>query len=284
MMTKMFLRIYYIARGRRLMIYREVEIGNAVLRTYVLSNYPNIDMERRRAFILICPGGGYHFCSEREAEAVAIRFNSLGYNAAIIYYTCNPTGEGHREEGIFPEPQDELARAVAWIRCNADELNTDPHKIAVLGFSAGGHLAAGLGVFWPEYGIMSRPDALVLCYSVITSGEYAHRGSIDNLIGNRTALLEKVSLEKQVTKQTPPTFLWTTRTDQSVPYQNSTMFAQALSRCGVTNQIHIYDDGVHGLSLGTREVMNPGRPVNLSVADWPERADAFLQSVMGTVF
>lgn len=283
-MTKKPQWIYYIARSRRLMIYREIEIGGAVLRTYVLSNYSNIDMQRRRALILICPGGGYHFCSEREAEAVAIRFNSLGYNAAVIYYTCNPTGEGHRAEGIFPKPQEELARAVAWIRCNADDLNTDPHKIAVLGFSAGGHLAASLGVFWPEYGIMSRPDALVLCYSVITSGEYAHKGSIDNLIGNRTELMDKVSLEKQVTAQTPPTFLWTTRTDQSVPYQNSTMFAEALTGCKVANRIHIYDDGVHGLSLGTREVMNPNRPVNLSVADWPERADAFLQSVLGPVF
>ena len=266
------------------MIYREIQIGKAVLRTYVLSNYPGIDMARRRAFILICPGGGYSYCSEREAEAVAIRFNALGYNAAVLYYTCNPAGDGHREDGIFPEPLEELARAVAWIRCNADDLNTDPGKISVLGFSAGGHLAASLGVYWSEYGAMSRPDALVLCYSVITSGNLAHRGSIDNLIGNRKELLEKVSLEKHVSVQTPPTFLWTTRTDQSVPYQNSTMFAEALDRSGVRNSIHVYEDGVHGLSLGTPEVMNPGRSGNPDVTDWPERASSFLQTVFGPVF
>ncbi|MCR5443329.1 MAG: alpha/beta hydrolase [Sphaerochaetaceae bacterium] len=266
------------------MIYREIGIGKALLRTYVLSNYKDLDLTRRRAFILICPGGGYHFCSEREAEAVAIRFNSLGYNAAVLYYTCNPLEEGHREEGIFPEPQEELARAVAWVRCNAENLNTDPSKIAVLGFSAGGHLAASLGVFWPEYGEISRPNALVLCYSVITSGPLAHRGSIDNLIGNRTDLLETVSLEKQVTDKTPPSFIWASDKDPSVPCQNSIMFKEALESCGVRAELHLYDSKVHGISLASREVMNPGVSYNPDVSDWPERADKFLQSVLGPVF
>lgn len=266
------------------MIYRETGIGKARLRTYVLSNYNDLDPDRRRAFVLICPGGGYRFCSEREAEAIAIRFNSLSYNAAVLYYTCNPDGEGHRDEGIFPEPLEELAQAVAWVRCNADELNTDPAKIAVLGFSAGGHLAASLGVFWPEYGAASRPDALVLCYSVLTSGEYAHRGSIDRLIGNRTELRDKVCLEKQVGPDTPPAFLWATRTDPSVPYQNSVLFSNALEENGVHHELHLYGSGGHGLSLGTREVMKPDKPFNADVGDWPERADAFLQSVLGPVF
>jgi len=266
------------------MIYREIGIGKALLRTYVLSNYKDLDLTRRRAFILICPGGGYHFCSEREAEAVAIRFNSLGCNAAVLYYTCNPLEEGHREEGVFPEPQEELARAVAWVRCNAENLNTDPSKIAVLGFSAGGHLAASLGVFWPEYGEISRPNALVLCYSVITSGPLAHRGSIDNLIGNRTDLLETVSLEKQVTDKTPPSFIWASDKDPSVPCQNSIMFKEALESCGVRAELHLYDSKVHGISLASREVMKPGVSYNPDVSDWPERADRFLQSVLGPVF
>ncbi|MBQ3316619.1 MAG: alpha/beta hydrolase [Spirochaetales bacterium] len=266
------------------MIYREIGIGKALLRTYVLSNYKDLDLTRRRAFILICPGGGYHFCSEREAEAVAIRFNSLGYNAAVLYYTCNPLEEGHRPEGVFPEPQEELARAVAWVRCNAENLNTDPSKIVVLGFSAGGHLAASLGVFWPEYGEISRPNALVLCYSVITSGPLAHRGSIDNLIGNRTDLLETVSLEKQVTDKTPPSFIWASDKDPSVPCQNSIMFKEALESCGVRAELHLYDSKVHGISLASREVMKPGVSYNPDVSDWPERADRFLQSVLGPVF
>ena len=266
------------------MIHREIALGNALLRTYVLSNYEDLDPDRRRAFVLICPGGGYRYCSEREAEAVAIRFNSLGYNAAVLYYTVNPTGEGHKEEGIYPEPQEDLARAVAWVRCNAEELNTDSSKIAVLGFSAGGHLAASLGVFWPEYGIMSRPDALVLCYSVITSGEYAHRGTIDSLIGNRMELLDKVSLEKHVGKDTPPAFIWASDRDPSVPCKNSIMFRDALESQGIRSEIVIYESCCHGLSLGTREVMKPDKPFKASVSDWPEKADRFLCSVFGSVF
>ena len=266
------------------MIYREIGLGKASLRTYVLSNYKDLDPNRRRAFILICPGGGYQYCSEREAEPVAIKFNSLGYNAAVLYYTVNPAGDIHRDEGIYPEPQEDLAEAVAWVRCNAGELNTDPARIAVLGFSAGGHLAASLGVFWQEYGIMSRPDALVLCYSVITSGEYAHRGSIDNLIGNRKQLLDKVSLEKHVSEDTPPTFLWASDKDPSVPVMNSIMFGKALDACGVKNEIHLYDSRYHGLSLGTREVMKPDKPFSAEVSDWPDRVDRFLCSLWGPVF
>ena len=149
------------------MIYREVDVRGAKLVTYVLSNYPAIDMNRRRAMIIICPGGGYRYCSDREAECVAIRFNGMGYNSAVLYYTTNP---GDSPDRLFPKPQDELAEAIKYIRLNADELNTDRDKIAVLGFSAGGHLAASLGVFWKEYGELSKPDAMVLCYSVITSG------------------------------------------------------------------------------------------------------------------
>ncbi len=271
------------------MIYKEVKLGSALIRTYVLSNYPDINENRRRAMILICPGGGYRFCSQREAEAVAIRFNSLGYNAAVLYYTVAPFGreepvsEGF--EGIWPKPQHEVADAVRWIRENSEELNTDPDKIAVLGFSAGGHLAASLGVFWKELGgEKCRPNALVLCYPVITSGPYAHRGSIEDLIGIHDELLEKVSLEKQVTDSVPPTFIWTTKTDQSVPCVNSTMFKEALDRCNVMNELVMYPQGRHGLSLGTPEVMKDMNMVTECVQDWPERADKFLLKVFKSTF
>ncbi len=262
------------------MIYKEERISGARLVTYVLSNYPAIDMERRRAMIVICPGGGYRKCSDREAEAVAIRFNSLGYNCAVLYYTVNVEEKGK----LYPIPQRELAEAISWIRANAEGLNTDPTKVVVLGFSAGGHLAASLGTFWREYGPSSRPDALVLCYPVISSGPLAHERSIRNLIGEDDSLLEKVSLEKQVGPDTPPSFIWTTRTDQSVPFGNSVVFKEALDRFGIENELVIYPEGVHGLSLGTREVMDPTRRVTQCVQDWPERADAFLRKVLGSVY
>ena len=262
------------------MIYREIELGNAVLRTYVLSNYPNIDMGRRRAMIVICPGGAYRFCSEREAEAVAIRFNSLGYNCAVLYYTVNSLEEGR----IYPKPQNDLADAVRWVRKNADDLNTDRNKIVVMGFSAGGHLAASLGVFWKEYGPETRPDALVLCYPVITSGPYAHERSIRNLVGSDDMLFERMSLEKQVGKETPPSFIWTTRTDESVPCENSILFKESLDRFGIENELVLYPEGVHGLSLGTQEVMNAKRKVTPCVQNWPEKADSFIKRVLGPVF
>ncbi len=265
------------------MIYRELKIGDARVQTYVLSNFHDLRPERRRAMMVICPGGGYQFCSNREAEAVAIRFNSLGMNAVVVYYTVNPK-DNYDENGIFPRPQNELADVVKWVRENADELNTDPNKVAVLGFSAGGHLAASLGVFWPEYGRQCRPDALVLCYPVITSGPLAHRGSIDSLIGKRQNLLEKVSLERQVSDKTPPTFIWTTRTDGSVPYENSVMFKEALEGKGVKCGFHLYAEGAHGLSLGSEEVMRPGMQAVRDIQDWPERARDFLVEVFGSLF
>lgn len=269
------------------MIHKDIPMGDAVLRTYVLSNYTEIDPERRRAFIVICPGGAYRFCSNREAESVAIRFNSLGYNCAVLFYSTNhePYNEANSYSRLFPKPQDELASAVAYVRENSREMNADPGRIVVMGFSAGGHLAASLGTMWPSYGEVSKPNALVLCYPVITSGPLAHVESIRRLIGGDDSLLDKVSLERQVTKDTPPSFIWTTRDDGSVPCGNSLLFAQALERNGVPFELKMYEKGRHGLSLGTREVygtLPPETPCD--VQDWPERVDAFLMGLFGSRF
>lgn len=264
------------------MIYKEIQIDEAVATTYVLSNYEAIDINRRRAMVIICPGGAYRHCSPREAEAVAIRFNSMGYNAMVINYTINGQSD---PDGIWPKPQLQVALAIRYVREHAKELNTDPNKIALMGFSAGGHLAASIGVHWKTFGgEIARPNALVLCYPVITSGEKAHRGSIDNLIGEHASLLETVSLEKHVDKDTPPTFIWTTKTDNAVPYENSVMFKDALDKSGVENEFVLYETGVHGLSLGTKEVMDATRPEHKEVQSWPEKADSFLVKVFGSRF
>ena len=267
------------------MIYEEIPIGDALLRTYILSNYSEIDAGRRRAFIMICPGGAYRFCSNREAEAVAIRFNSLGYNCGVLFYSTNHDeyNVGNVYSTLFPKPLDELAAAVAYVRSNSESLNTDPNKIVAMGFSAGGHLAASLGVMWCHYGELSKPNALVLCYPVITSGPLAHVESIRRLVGTNEALLDKVSLEKQVSKDdTPPTFIWTTRTDQSVPYENSVMFVRALECNNVPVRFKLYEEGGHGLSLGTQEVYDASRTPVKAVQDWPELADSFLVEVFGS--
>lgn len=271
------------------MIYKDIQIGKALLRTYVLSNYEAIDINRRRAFILICPGGAYCHCSDREAEAVAIRFNAMGYNCGVLFYTTNNIEKSEYSpskhyEKLYPTPQVELANAIKYIRSHSDELNTDPNKIAILGFSAGGHLVASHGDYWQDYGEEAKPNAMVLCYPVITTGKYAHECSIHLLIGEDKSLLDRVSLEKHVTPKTPPTFIWTTKEDQAVPYENSLMYADALRQNNVPFSLKVYEKGCHGLSLGTQEVMDDTRPAVSEIQDWPERVDEFLLKIFGFRF
>ncbi len=263
------------------MIHQDIKIDNAILRTYVLSNYEDIDINRKRAFIIICPGGAYIHCSNREAEAVAIKFNAMGYNCGVLFYTTNKIAKSDyspskQYKTLYPTPQIELADAIKYVRKHSDKLNTDPNKIAILGFSAGGHLVASIGDYWMEYGEEAKPNAMVLCYPVITAGEYAHECSIHLLIGEDKSLLDKTSLEKHVSAQTPPTYIWTTKEDQAVPYENSLLYADALRQNNVPFSLKVYEKGCHGLSLGTQEVMDATRPVVPEIQDWPELVDEFL--------
>lgn len=211
--------------------------------------------------ILICPGGAYGFTSAREAEPVARAYNAQGFHALVLHYRTAP----HKH----PAPLNDVSNTLALLRQNATELNIDPTSIAVCGFSAGGHLAASLGVHWNKEYLQNeicktpgqnRPDALILSYPVISSGEYAHRMSFENLLGADTDLkmLEEMSLEKQVGDQTPPTFLWHTADDASVAVENSFLFAQALKKENIPFELHIYPNGPHGLSLATAETDESG--------------------------
>jgi len=270
------------------MEYQKHEIGNAHFFTYVLSNYEEINPNRKRPFIVICPGGGYHFCSDREAEAVAVKFLSYGFNCGVLYYTCHPVGH-------FPCALGELAKTVAFVRQHAEQMNTDPQKIAIMGFSAGGHLAGCLGTFWHEKwlsqevgldGECFRPNAQVLCYPVITSGEKAHLGSFQNLLGQRfDELKDSLSLEKRVTKDTVPTFIWTTLEDKSVPIENTLLYASALKSAEVSFAMHVFSRGLHGLSLATLEVASKKHPeANEEVSQWPDMVSKWLYSRFGTSF
>lgn len=271
------------------MIYKDIQIGKALLRTYVLSNYEDIDMSRKRAFILICPGGAYIHCSNREAEAVAIRFNAMGYNCGVLFYSTNKMDKteyspSKQYKTLYPTPQRELASAIKYVRSHCEELNTDPNKIAIMGFSAGGHLVASIGDYWQDYGQEAKPNAMVLCYPVITSGEYAHECSIHLLVGEDKTLKDRMSLEKHVSSQTPPTFIWTTKEDQAVPYENSLLYADALRQNNVPFSLKVYEKGCHGLSLGTQEVMDATRPVVAEIQNWPELVDEFLLKIFRSRF
>ena len=233
---------------------------NATLTSYVRSNSLAIEPDRKRPCVLICPGGGYYITCEREAEPIALAFVAKGYNAFVLNYS---TREESKE--VFPTQLLEVSAAMAYIRRNSEYYNVLKDSVIVCGFSAGGHLAACLGTMWNEEFISetlglsdkeNRPDGMILCYPVITSGEYANKGSFKFLLDDENPpeeILEKLSLEKRVGKHTPPTFIWHTLTDDMVPVENSFLFADALRQAQVSFELHIYPEGVHGLALGSRE-------------------------------
>lgn len=210
-----------------------------------------------RPCVVILPGGGYVFLSDREADPPAMAFFAKGFQVFLLRYSICDAATGLR-------PLVDAALTVRRIRANSAEWNAFPDKIAVCGFSAGGHLAASLGTLWnsPELNIKigpsdisSRPDALILGYPVITAGEYAHEGSIRTISGGEPTQWQKdfYSLENHVSPSTPPAFLWHTQEDASVPVENTLLFAAALRRAGVPFECHIFQKGSHGLSMCNAE-------------------------------
>lgn len=223
---------------------------------YIL-NAPGELPEKRRPAVIICPGGGYEHLSAREAESIAMQYVSMGYHAFILKYSCSPA--------VFPGALMELAMLVSVIRTHADEWLVDINKVIVSGFSAGGHLAGSLGVFWNRDFLYAplgctpeeiRPNGMILAYPVITSGKHCHPGSIEHLLGDDAHDPDRrslISLEHQAGEHTPPTFIWHTAADQSVPADNSLLLVDALVRHGVPVEFHLFPVGRHGLALATEE-------------------------------
>jgi acetyl esterase/lipase len=225
--------------------------------------------------VVICPGGGYgHLAVDHEGKQIAEWFNSLGVAGFILEYRHRGKGYGH------PAPLQDAQRAIRTVRANAAQWKIDPTRIGVMGFSAGGHLASTAGTHFdqgmptakdPIERASCRPDFLVLCYAVIMFGEDAtHKGSQRNLLGADAdpELVKSLSNEKQVTAQTPPTFLFHTDQDTGVPAENSVQFYLALRRAKVPAELHIYRTGKHGLGLAGSV---PG------TANWPKQCEDWLR-------
>lgn len=217
---------------------------------YLHDDHDRLIAHKVRPALIVCPGGGYGHLSPREGDDPAMEFFVLGYNVFVLRYSLlEQAGQLH--------PLGELAETVKTVRENAADWHIDPEKIAVMGFSAGGHLAASLGAFWPNFSENTRPNALVLCYPVITLGEFTHKGTRDNVTGGEPKLLEMLSIENHVTAAFPPSFVWGTVDDASVPMENSLLLVSALRKAGVPFEYHLFAHGKHGLSICTQEVETP---------------------------
>jgi acetyl esterase/lipase len=224
------------------------------------------------AAIIVCPGGGYTHLADHEGKPVAEWLNTLGITAFVLKYRFGPRYH-------HPAPMQDAARAIRLIRARAGEWGLDPQRIGILGFSAGGHLAATAGTHFDAGNpnsadsierVSSRPDLMVLIYPVITMRDKTHAGSKKNLLGAEPSpeLVALLSNEEQVTKDTPPAFLVHTTTDTAVPFENSLLFVSALRKAGVPFELHLYERGPHGFGLGVKD------PI---LATWPDRCADWLK-------
>ena len=206
--------------------------------------------------VVVLPGGGYSHRSEiREGSDVAHWLNDRGVAAFVLRYRVGPRYHHPIELG-------DAQRAIRYVRSHASEMGISPQQVGVWGFSAGGHLAATAGTHFdagqpsaadPLDQVSDRPDFMVLAYPVITMKDpYAHKPSRKMLLGDDAdpALIESLSDETQVTSRTPPTFLYTTMDDRTVPVSNSLMFYDALVKAAVPSELHVFEHGAHSSGLG----------------------------------
>ena len=219
-----------------------------------------------RGMVIVFPGGAYHHLAPHEAIPVAEKFVELGFHAAVCMYRTNPV--------TYPVPLEDARNAVKYTREHAEELGVKPNNIAVLGFSAGGHLA-GMVSNMPD-SPDARPDASIFCYSVLSSRpENIHAGSFQNLLGDCSEdEYIKFSWPDAVHSNTPPAFLWHTMKDTVVPVTNSIDYALALKKLNIDVELHLYPQGGHGLGTGDRPVYE-GR--FSEVASWTELCRRFLK-------
>jgi len=237
-----------------------------------LTHFPAPKETATGAAVIVCPGGGYGgHAMTYEGYDVARWFNSLGVSAFVLKYRVAP----YRH----PIPLGDLQRAIRVVRFHAGTWNIDPEKLGILGFSAGGHLCSTAATHFdsgksdaedPIERLGCRPNLAILCYPVISfTEEFTHKGSLKNLLGETPApeLVKSLSNELQVTPETPPTFLFHTDADSGVPPENSTAFYLALRKANVPAELHIFQNGPHGVGLGN----NKGQPNNPhpELAIWP---------------
>lgn len=272
---------------------------------YLLNNSQEIESDRKHPAIVVCGGGGFLKISDREKEPVAMHFLNQGYQVFVLNYNTKSYGNGS-----YPKPVYDLAKMILTIRNNADNWNVDPNKIAVIGFSSGGHLCASLATQWHEDYLkeklevnseLLKPNAVILCYPLVNylyqlekAKEDKQYNEFSPSIGMKKSDFMEVAIEAgvgvnatsdqyrsasphyHITENTPPTFIWHTAKDELVYVGQSLKFAEKLGDNNVSYELHIFENGPHGLSLANSKSAGNQELINKDVAVWAELAIRFL--------
>ena len=278
------------------------------LTTYILEDSPEMLGGKRRPAVIVCPGGAYLSCSDREGEPIALAFANMGYHAFVLRYGIYTEGSGMffpepgtklepKEHCIHPNPIRDIARAMLEIRAHADEWLVDTDRIAVCGFSAGAHNSAMYATNWHKPVISEyfgkepsdfRPAACILGYTLSDYIEMRNQADTDPLfipsnialLGTATAddaLLTEVSPSRNVTENTPPTFLWATSEDSLVPVQHTLLMAKALADKKIPFEVHVFENGPHGLATATQSSASALSTIRSDVAAWLPMCDTWLK-------
>ena len=275
------------------MIYKHInhveQFPDARIEAYIHDYHDELTIGKRKA-IVVCPGGGYGFLSEREAEPIALQYFAAGLNVFVLRYSILQNAANNYS------PLIEACLAIKYIREHCDELYVDPKYVSIIGFSAGGHLAAWTGCAWhsPEVvahlggadPIICKPTSTILCYAVLTSdAKYRHTGTMWVLNGMPTESdvfpkdengmvldeegMSRFSPESMVDERTSPAFLWHTVQDDCVNVQNSLIYSSKLHQYKIPFEMHIYNNGPHGMSLCNKETWSQRDDlVDPYAADW----------------
>ncbi len=263
------------------------EDGSAYFVTYIQEPSAELPNSYARPAVVVCPGGGYCCCSDREAEPVALEFLTKGFNAFVVRYSVG-------ENAAYPNSLVDLSSAMRIIRENAERWHVKKDQIAVCGFSAGGHLVASLATLWndPEVqekagcqGQENKPDGVLLLYPVISMGKFTHQQTRNMLLQGydhkREEMVRKLSCELQVGPHTPPAFIAHTYADNAVPVENALMFASALAAADRPFDLHIFQEGFHGLSLANQNTFCNPALLNWDFYNWVELSCNWLIHLFG---
>lgn len=243
--------------------------------TAFIAERNDFNLNRLRPAMLIIPGGGYRFVSNAEGDTIAFEYLSKGYSAFVLNYSIQPLH--------YPTQLLEASMAMIYIRENAEKFNVKADMVGAIGFSAGGHLCASLGILYKEKEIievfgeranLARPNAMVLAYPVVsTDSAVCHQGSVNNVTGGDEDLKQRLSLEKRVDKDSAPAFIWATVGDCTVPCENSMLLAMAYRKAGVPFEFHLFERGRHGLALANRETEKEVYPAK----EWVKMSHTWLK-------